>query len=52
MRQGSYPDIREKLHRFAQCEAPVSLFVMAGHAYELEHLGEFWSYAAEYLAED
>lgn len=35
------PDIREKIARFAQSSLPVSLFVMAGHSYELEVL-EQW----------
>ena len=34
-------DIREKIARFAESELPVSLFVMAGHSYELEVL-EHW----------
>ena len=42
------PDIREKLAAFAQSDLPVSLFVMAGHSYELEHLGH-WEYMAELL---
>lgn len=35
------PDIRERIARFAQSSLPVSLFVMAGHSYELEVL-EQW----------
>lgn len=35
------PDVREKIARFAQSSLPVSLFVMAGHSYELEVL-EQW----------
>lgn len=42
------PDIREKLERFAQSDLPVSLFVMAGHSYELEALGH-WEYMEELL---
>ncbi len=42
------PDIREKLAAFAENDLPVSLFVMAGHAYELEHLGH-WEYMDELL---
>ena len=42
------PDIREKIARFAQSELPVSLFVMAGHSYELEVL-EHWEYMEELL---
>lgn len=36
-------DIREKLAAFVESELPVSLFVMAGHSYELEALGH-WDY--------
>ena len=42
------PDIREKIARFAQSELPVSLFVMAGHSYELEVL-DHWEYMEELL---
>ncbi|MBQ2927019.1 MAG: polysaccharide deacetylase family protein [Oscillospiraceae bacterium] len=42
------PDIREKIARFAQTELPVSLFVMAGHSYELEVLSH-WEYMEELL---
>lgn len=35
------PDVREKIVRFAQSSLSVSLFVMAGHSYELEVL-EHW----------
>lgn len=42
------PDIREKLQRFAESDLPVSLFVMAGHSYELEALGH-WEYMEELL---
>ena len=42
------PDIREKLARFAESDLPVSLFVMAGHSYELEAL-EHWEYMEELL---
>ena len=41
-------DIREKLERFAQSNLPVSLFVMAGHSYELEALNH-WEYMEELL---
>ena len=41
-------DIREKLARFAQSDLPVSLFVMAGHSYELEALGH-WEHMEELL---
>jgi len=42
------PDIREKLARFAENKEEVSLFVMAGHSYELEALGH-WGYMEELL---
>ena len=42
------PDIREKLARFAESDLPVSLFVMAGHSYELEALGH-WEHMEELL---
>lgn len=42
------PDILEKLQRFAENDLPVSLFVMAGHSYELEALGH-WEYMEELL---
>ena len=42
------PDIREKLEQFAQSDLPVSLFVMAGHSYELEALNH-WEYMEELL---
>ncbi len=42
-------DIREKLTRFAESDLPVSLFVMAGHSYELEVLGH-WEYMEDLLA--
>lgn len=42
------PDIREKLAKFAQSDLPVSLFVMAGHSYELEAL-DHWQYMEELL---
>ena len=41
-------DIREKLQRFSESDLPVSLFVMAGHSYELEALGH-WEYMEELL---
>ena len=44
------PDIREKLKAFAESDLPVSLFVMAGHSYELEALGH-WEYMEELLKE-
>ena len=42
------PDIREKLKAFAASDTENALFVMAGHSYELEHLGH-WEYMEELL---
>lgn len=42
------PDIREKLKKFSESNLPVSLFVMAGHSYELEALGH-WEHMEELL---
>lgn len=42
------PDIREKILRFAENNLPDSLFVMAGHSYELEFLNH-WGYMEELL---
>jgi len=42
------PDIREKIIRFSRNELPVSLFVMAGHSYELDMLNH-WTYMEELL---
>ena len=42
------PEVREKISRFAESDLPVSLFVLAGHSYELEHLGH-WGYMEELL---
>lgn len=42
------PDIRERIAAFARSELPVSLFVMAGHSYELEVL-DHWGYMEELL---
>lgn len=42
------PDVREKIASFAQSHLPVSVFVLAGHSYELEHLGH-WGYMEEML---
>ena len=42
------PDIREKIARFAESDLPVSLFVMAGHSYELEVLNH-WEYMESLL---
>ena len=41
--------VREKIARFAESSLPVSAFVMAGHSYELEHLGH-WDYMEQLLA--
>ena len=42
------PDIREKIAAFAQKDLPVSVFVMAGHSYELQVLNH-WGYMEELL---
>lgn len=42
------PDVREKIARFAESDLPISLFVMAGHSYELEVL-DHWDYMEELL---
>lgn len=42
------PDIRERIHRFAENDLPESLFVLAGHSYELEFL-KHWEYVEELL---
>lgn len=42
-------DIREKIARFAENSLEDSLFVMAGHSYELEVLNH-WEYMAQLLA--
>lgn len=42
------PDIREKIGAFARSELPVSLFVMAGHSYELDMLNH-WEYMEQLL---
>jgi len=42
------PDIRQRIAAFAESPLPVSLFVMAGHSYELEVL-EHWDYMEELL---
>lgn len=41
-------DIREKIARFAECGLEDALFVMAGHAYELEVLNH-WGYMEDLL---
>ncbi len=41
-------DIREKIARFAECDLPEALFVMAGHSYEFEVL-DHWEYIKELL---
>ena len=42
------PDVREKIRAFAENDLPVSCFVMAGHSYELEVLGQ-WEYMEDLL---
>lgn len=42
------PDIREKIAAFADSNLPVSLFVMAGHSYELDML-DHWEYMEDLL---
>lgn len=42
-------DIREKIEAFSRNDLPVSLFVMAGHSYELDMLNH-WTYMEELLA--
>ena len=42
------PDIRQRIAAFAESALPVSLFVMAGHSYELEAL-DHWGYMEELL---
>ena len=42
------PDIREKIAQFAESDLPLSLFVMAGHSYELEVL-DHWEYMEQLL---
>ena len=42
------PDVREKIAAFAGNDLPDSLFVLAGHSYELEFL-DHWTYMDELL---
>ena len=42
------PDVREKIAEFARNELPDSLFVLAGHSYELEFL-DHWEYMEDLL---
>ncbi len=42
------PDIREKIRDFAENDLPDSLFVLAGHSYELEFL-DHWEYMESLL---
>ena len=42
------PDIRDRIAAFAASDLPISLFVMAGHSYELEVL-DHWGYMEELL---
>ena len=37
------PDVKERIAAFSESDLPVSLFVMAGHSYELEAL-DHWEY--------
>lgn len=41
-------DVREKIRSFAENDLPDSLFVLAGHSYELEFL-DHWGYMEELL---
>ncbi len=42
------PDVKERIAAFAESTLPDSLFVLAGHSYELEALGH-WEYMEELL---
>lgn len=42
------PDIREKIEKLSRSELPVSLFVLAGHSYELDMLNH-WDYMERLL---
>lgn len=42
------PEVREKIAAFAENDLPDSLFVLAGHSYELEFLNH-WTYMEELL---
>lgn len=42
------PDIYDRIFRFSKNELPVSLFVMAGHSYELEFMNH-WEYMDKLL---
>lgn len=42
------PDIRQRIAKFAENTLPVSVFVMAGHSYELDML-DAWEYMEELL---
>lgn len=42
------PDVREKIRKFAENALPDSLFVLAGHSYELEFLNH-WEYMEQLL---
>lgn len=42
------PDVRQRIAAFAESGLPVSLFVMAGHSYELEVLNH-WDYMEQLL---
>lgn len=42
------PDVYDRIWEFSRCELPVSLFVLAGHSYELEFL-DHWDYMDKLL---
>ena len=42
------PDIYNRIYDFSRSQLPVSLFVMAGHSYELEML-DHWGYMEKLL---
>ena len=42
------PDIYNRIYDFSKCDLPVSLFVMAGHSYEMELLDQ-WDYMDKLL---
>ena len=42
------PDVRERIAAFARENAPVSVFVLCGHSYEMELEGQ-WNYMDELL---
>lgn len=42
------PDIYNRIYDFSRCTLPVSLFVLAGHSYEMQMLGQ-WEYMDKLL---